>query len=301
MLDRLKREIRKLTSKIAKVELSEGNLSPILSDFKISLIASDVALSVADEICDRVKEKLIGMKVGRFENKGEAVRKALREVILGILKAGGDIDVLELVKSKKKEKSPAVFVFVGFNGTGKTTTIAKVARFLMKNGYSVVLACSDTRRAGAIEQLEEHAKKLSVTMVKRPYGSDAASVAFDAINHAKARGIDAVLIDTAGRAETDRSLMEQMRKIVRVSSPDLVVFVGDALTGNAAVAQAEEFRKYAGIDSSILTKVDADVKGGAAISIAFITKKPIIFLGTGQRYEDLIPFDPNYIVSILGV
>lgn len=221
----------------------------------------------------------------------------MRRVLLDVVAAGQRPDLLRLAAEKRSKGEPLVVVFVGIHGTGKTTSIAKVARHLLNNGFSVVLACSDTHRAGSIEQLSEHARRLGVPTVKHRYGGDAAAVAYDAIRHARARGINAVLIDTAGRMETDRNLMESMRKIARVASPDLVIFVGDALTGNDAVAQASEFNKYVPISGAILTKMDADAKGGAAISIAYVTGKPILFLGTGQRYEDLVPFDPKALVD----
>ena len=190
-----------------------------------------------------------------------------------------------------------MIAFLGVNGTGKTTTIGKIAHFLLKNHYSVVLAGCDTFRAGSIEQLEGHAKHLGIRLIKHSYGADAAAVAFDAINHAKAHGIDVVLIDTAGRMQTNRNLMMEMRKIIQVNHPDLTLFIGDALTGNDAVEQAEEFIKYVHIDASILTKIDADAKGGSAISIAYITKRPIIFLGTGQNYNDLVLFRPEFLIE----
>ncbi|MDI6846783.1 MAG: signal recognition particle-docking protein FtsY, partial [Candidatus Bathyarchaeia archaeon] len=194
---------------------------------------------------------------------------------------------------------PFVIVFVGINGTGKTTTIAKVARFLTKKGYSVVLACSDTYRAGSIEQLEEHAKRLGIRMIKHKYGADPAAVAYDTINHAKTRGINVVLIDTAGRMQTNRNLMNELAKIKRVVNPDLTILTVDSLTGNDAVMQAEEFHKSVGIDATILTKVDADVKGGSALSVTYVTKKPILFIGTGQKYENLEEFDPEKFVQMI--
>lgn len=301
MFEKLRKSVDSLVEKVTKIELKPENLNSILEEFKLTLLENDVAFSVAEKICDELKQSLVGVEVKRFEDRRIMVMKALRDTLIKILNAEHKIDILQIMKEKKDLGTPAIVIFVGINGTGKTTTIAKVAKFLMNHGYTVVLACSDTFRAGAIEQLEEHAKRLEIRMVKRPYGADAASVAFDAISHAKAHGIDAVLIDTAGRMETNKNLMEEMKKIVRVTEPDLVIFIGDALTGNDAVAQAEEFSKFISINASILTKIDADAKGGAAISITYITKKPIIFLGNGQSYEDLIIFNPEFIVTkIIG-
>lgn len=301
VFEKLRKGIDSLLEKATKTDLKAESLDPILKEFNLTLIENDVAVSVADKICDELKAKLHGVSVDRFEDRKTIVKKALRDALTSILTTEQKVDLVGIVKEKVKSKGPTIIVFVGINGTGKTTTISKVARFLMDHNYSVVLACSDTYRAGAIEQLEEHAKRLGVRLIQRPYGADAASVAFDAISHAKAHGINVVLIDTAGRMETNVNLMNEMEKIVRVTKPDLVVFVGDSLTGNDAVAQAEEFNKRVALGASILTKIDADAKGGAAISVAYITKKPIIFLGNGQEYKDLIAFDPNFVVDkILG-
>jgi fused signal recognition particle receptor len=169
----------------------------------------------------------------------------------------------------------------------------------MKHGYSVVLACADTYRAGSIEQLEEHARRLGVRIIKHAYGADPAAVAFDAISHAKAHGINVVLIDTAGRIQTDKNLMAELTKVKRVVKPDLTVLTVDSLTGNDAVTQAEEFHKTVGIDGTILTKVDADVKGGSALSVTYVTKKPILFIGTGQRYDDLEEFKPEQFTQMI--
>ena len=198
---------------------------------------------------------------------------------------------------RSKDEKPFVIVFVGFNGSGKTTTIAKLAHWLKKNGLSVVIAASDTFRAGAIEQLEEHAKRVGVRVIKHDYGADPAAVAYDAIQHAKARGIDVVLVDTAGRNELNRNLMDEMRKIVRVTKPDLVIFVGDALAGNAVVEQARQFNDAVRIDGVILTKLDADARGGAALSISHAIGAPILFVGVGQGYDDLKPFDEKWFVD----
>jgi fused signal recognition particle receptor len=207
--------------------------------------------------------------------------------------------LLDAIEEKRKKGEPFAIVFVGINGTGKTTTIAKIAQFLNKKGYSVVLACSDTYRAGSIEQLEEHARRLGIRMIKHKYGADPAAVAYDTISHAKAHGINIVLIDTAGRIQTNRNLMNELEKIKRVVDPDLTILIVDSLTGNDAVMQAEEFHKSVNIDAAILTKVDADVKGGSAISVTYVTKKPILFIGTGQAYDDLEEFNPEKFVDMI--
>ncbi|UCH02231.1 MAG: signal recognition particle-docking protein FtsY [Candidatus Bathyarchaeota archaeon] len=297
MFERLKQGVNRIINAISKTEFNNEKLDAILWDFKLALLENDVALIVVDQICENVKQKLRGVEIGRLDDKKKIVKRILNEVLYEILQTNENIDLLDLVSKKRMAKEPFIIVFVGVNGTGKTTTIAKIAKLLLSNGYSVVLAASDTYRAGSIEQLESHAKRLGIRMVKHTYGSDAAAVAFDAINHAIASGINAVLVDTAGRMQTNRNLMFEMQKIVKVTDPDLVVFVGDALTGNDAVNQAEEFNKYIKIDASILTKIDADSKGGASISIAYVTKKPTMYLGIGQSYDDLEQFNPNFLIE----
>ncbi|MBS7606262.1 MAG: signal recognition particle-docking protein FtsY [Candidatus Bathyarchaeia archaeon] len=297
MFEKLREALSGLINKISTAELKPENIRDILLEFKLTLIENDVALIVADHICNEIEKRLTGLKVGRFEDKRRIILEALRKTLLEVLKTPDKVDLIDVVEKKRSVREPCVIVFVGINGTGKTTTIAKIASLLLKKGYSVVLACSDTFRAGSIEQLEQHARRLGVHIIKHRYGSDAAAVAYDAVQYARARGINAVLIDTAGRMQTNKNLMVEMEKIVRVVKPDLTIFVGDALAGNDAVMQAEEFNKYINISGSILTKMDADAKGGAAISIAYITKKPILFLGTGQKYDDIEPFKPEIIVN----
>ncbi len=293
MFEKLKRAFGSLVEKFSTQELSGAKLEEALEEFKLHLVENDVAYEVAEKVVEEVKTAVSGLRVGRFEDKRKVLVQALRQVLLKILQPESQLNLLELAEAKRRQGKPLTIVFIGINGTGKTTTIAKMAKYFFDHGFSVVLACSDTYRAGAIEQLEIHAKRLGVKMVKHEYGSDPAAVAYDAVAHAEARGINVVLVDTAGRMETNRNLMEEMAKIVRVSGADLVFFVGDALTGNDAVAQAKEFSRYVRLDGSILTKVDADVKGGAAISIAYVTGKPIVFVGVGQGYGDLEPFDPQ--------
>ncbi len=192
-------------------------------------------------------------------------------------------------------------VFVGVNGCGKTTTIAKLAKQLKDKGVSSVMAASDTFRAAAIHQLEEHANAVGVKLIKQDYGSDPAAVAFDAVRHAEAKNIDVVLIDTSGRMHSKANLMEEMAKIVRVAKPDLKVFVGEATTGNDAVEQAKRFNEVIEFDGIVLAKADIDEKGGAAISISYVTGKPILALGTGQGYDDLVAFDVAKVIKSLGL
>ncbi len=299
MFEKLRKGLSGVVNKIATTELKAEKLRPILEDFKLNLIENDVAVPVADYICGEMEKRLEGVQVKRLEDRKGIVRTGLHEVLLEILTTKEEINLLRNVEGKRKMKEPYAILFVGINGTGKTTSIAKVAKFLMKKGHSVVLACSDTYRAGSIEQLEEHARRLGVRIIKHKYGADPASVAYDAINHAKARGINVVLIDTAGRIQTDRNLMNELGKIKRVISPDVTILTVDALTGNDAVMQAEEFHKSVGIDGTILTKVDADVKGGAALSVTYVTRKPIVFIGTGQAYQDLQSFNPEKFTQMI--
>ena len=299
MFEKLRKGLSGVVNKIVTTELKAEQLRPILEDFKLNLIENDVAVPVADYICGEMEKRLEGVQVKRLEDRKEIVKTNLHEILLEILTTKEEISLLENVERKRKMKEPYSVLFVGINGTGKTTSIAKVAKFLMKKGYSVVLACSDTYRAGSIEQLEEHAKRLGVRMIKHKYGADPAAVAYDAISHAKARGINVVLIDTAGRIQTDRNLMNELGKIKRVINPDVTILIVDALTGNDAVMQAEEFHKSVGIDGTILTKVDADVKGGAALSVTYVTRKPIVFIGTGQTYEDLQDFNPEQFTQMI--
>lgn len=297
MFEGIKQSISKLLDTVVKSEFSSKELDSILLDFKFALLENDVALSVAEAICEDVKTKLVGKEVKRFGDKQAVVEEVLKASLQNILTTEHKVDLIELASKKRITKEPFVVIFLGINGTGKTTTIGKVANLFLKKGFSAVLAGGDTFRAGSIEQLEGHGKRLGVKVIKGSYGGDAAAVVFDAVNHARSNGINVVLVDTAGRMQTNKNLMEEIRKIVRIGKPDLILFVGDALTGNDAVEQASEFCKVIEFDASILTKVDADAKGGAAVSIAYLTKKPTIFLGVGQNYDDLVPFEPNFLVS----
>jgi len=299
MFEKLKSGLKGLVNKVTTTELKAESLRPVLGDFKISLVENDVAFPVADRICDEMEKRLSGVQVKRLEDRKKLVEKNLHDVLLEIMQTNGQIDLLKMAEEKRKKGEPLLIVFVGINGTGKTTSIAKVTRFFNKKGYSVVLACSDTYRAGSIEQLEEHARRLGIRMIKHTYGADPAAVAYDAISHAKSHGINVVLIDTAGRMQTNQNLMSELAKIKRIVQPDLTVLTVDSLTGNDAVMQAEEFHKSVGIDATILTKVDADIKGGSALSVTYVTKKPILFIGVGQTYDDLEPFVPEKFVQMI--
>ncbi len=299
MFEKLKSGLSGLVNKITTTELKAEKLRPVLSDFKLNLIENDVAFPVAELICNEMEKRLDGVQVKRLEDRRKVVKANLRDVLLETMITNDGIDLLTVIEEKREKGEPCVIVFVGINGTGKTTTIAKFAQFLMKKGYSVVLACGDTYRAGSIEQLEEHAKRLGVRMIKHKYGADPAAVAYDTVNHAKAQGINVVLIDTAGRMQTNRNLMNELAKIKRIVNPDLTILTVDSLTGNDAVMQAEEFHKSVGIDATILTKVDADVKGGSALSVTYVTKKPILFIGIGQNYDDLEKFEPERFVQMI--
>jgi fused signal recognition particle receptor len=299
MFEKLKSGFKGLVTKVTTTELKAENLSPILSDFKMSLAENDVAFPVADRICDELEKRLTGVQVKRLEDRKKIVEENLRQVLLEIMLTNNKIDLLKKVEDKRKQSEPFVLLFVGINGTGKTTTIAKVAQYLRDKGYSVVLAGSDTYRAGSIEQLEEHARRLGMRVIKHKYGADPAAVAYDAISHAKAHGVNVVLIDTAGRMQTNQNLMNELAKIKRVVQPDLTVLTLDSLIGNDAVMQAEEFHKCIGVDATILTKVDADVKGGSALSVTYVTQKPILFIGVGQTYKDLELFNPEKFVNMV--
>jgi len=285
--------------RVAGRELTAKDIEDILWDLQVAMLESDVAVPVADQIVERVKAGLVGRRIGLRTDVKKMADEVLREAIKEVLTSKQEVDLIKIIEAKRAKGEPAVFVFVGINGHGKTTTIAKLARYLTKRGYKVVLAAGDTFRAAGIEQLEIHAERLGVNIVKQKRGSDAAAVAYDAIAHAKARGLDVVLVDTAGRMQTDVNLMDEMRKVVRVAKPDAVIFVGDALTGNDAVEQAKTFDQAVGITGTILCKMDADARGGAALSITQVTGKPILFLGTGQGYDDLVEFKPEIILNAL--
>jgi len=272
--------------------ISEEKLEDLLWDLEIGLLESDVAYSVIESIKNDLKQELGNMSVDR-SRIGEVIEEILRNAIGHVL-TSAELDFNDFIDRTKK---PIVIMFVGVNGSGKTLSIAKIATLLKKHGKSSVMAAGDTFRAGAIEQLGIHADKVGVKIIKHGPGSDPAAVAYDAIEHAKAKHKDVVLLDTAGRMQTNINLMDEMAKIKRVAKPDLILFVGDALAGNDAVEQAKRFNEIVGIDGVILTKVDTDAKGGSALSVAYTIGKPLLFIGVGQKYEDQIPFDPQWMID----
>jgi len=297
MFESLKSKFSSFVDNVSQKTISEKDIDNVLWDFQLSLLENDVSMKVSERLGAELKDDIVGEQLSLSDNKKKYIKNKLTDSIHNVLQSE-PMDLFSLYHEKRDSGEPLVMIFIGFNGTGKTTTIAKLAHILKTKGFSSVISASDTFRAGSIEQLEKHAHNVGIKVIKHDYGADPAAVAFDAIKHAKARNIDVVLIDTAGRAETNRNLMDEMRKIIRVTKPDLKVFVGDALGGNAVVEQAEKFHDI-GIDCSILTKVDADARGGAALSIAHVTKKPILFIGVGQSYDDLELFDPQWMVERL--
>jgi fused signal recognition particle receptor len=290
MFEKLRGAFSSLAKAVSERKLSEKDLDDSLFNFQLALMESDVAQSIVEKVTGDLKKQLLGMSVERSKDMQELVKEKLRGEVLSVFSQAGDVDVLARIKERAPGE-PFKILFLGINGTGKTTTVAKFANLLKKAGFSVVIAAGDTHRAGAIEQVTEHADRIGAKVVAQRYGADPAAVARDGVLYAKAHHIDVVLIDSAGRMQTNQNLMEEMSKIVRVVSPDLKIFIGDSLAGNDAVSQAELFSKYTGFDGAILTKVDADAKGGAALSIASTTKRPILFLGVGQSYDDLKRFD----------
>ena len=283
----------KLKQTVVSKKLSESKFEDLFFDLEIVLLENNVAVQVIDKIKQDLREKIVNQKINRSQIE-QIVFKTLRDSIEEIL-SFEKIDFFE----KIKEKKPYVILFLGINGTGKTTTIAKLASAVKDKGLTPVLVAADTFRAAAIQQLEEHAKNLDIKIIKHDYGSDPAAVAFDGIKHAKDTGADVVFVDTAGRLHSNTNLMGEMDKIIRVAKPDMKIFVGESTTGNDCVEQATKFNDLVNLDGIILSKADVDEKGGAAISASFVTGKPIMFLGTGQEYKDIEEFDKDKIIKKL--
>lgn len=287
---------KKLKEKVQSVTISEEKFNEMFWDLEVAMLENNVAVEVIDKIKNDLKEKLVERPIRRGAVE-RSITDSLTKSIRDLFKDYESVDLVELAKKKK----PFVICFVGVNGSGKTTTIAKIAYLLKKHNLSVVIAAADTFRAAAIDQLQLHADRLGVRLIKQDYGSDAAAVAFDAVKHAESKNKDVVLIDTAGRLHSNTNLMDEMKKVVRVAKPDMVIFVGESITGNDCVEQARMFSEAVQIDGIILSKADVDEKGGAAISISHVTHKPILYIGTGQEYQDLQRFDPNLVIESLGL
>lgn len=285
----------KIQSRFNTVKLEEKDFDEFFEKLEMVLLENNVALSVVDKIREDMKKKLVNIEIKKNTLEQE-IKNSLKESILEIL-----MPPFDLIEKIKKSDGVFVILFFGINGSGKTTTIAKIANMLKEHKISSVLAAADTFRAASIEQLEKHGEKLGIRVIHQEYGADPAAVAFDAVQYANAHGIKVVLIDTAGRMHTKSDLMREMEKIIRVAKPNLKIFVAESITGNDATEQAKIFNETASIDGSILTKADVDEKGGTAISIGYITGRPILFLGTGQNYEDIDKFDPKEIIVNLGL
>ncbi len=290
---------KKITSKLSKVKITDKEFDVYSDELKTLLLENNVAFEVAEKIIIRLREKIVNQEFLKKEVE-EQIKYSLRDIIEDILIEPFDIPGRIKLKNKS-EKKPFVILFCGINGSGKTTSVAKVAEYLKKKNISVVLAAADTFRAASIEQLEKHGERIGINVIAHEYGSDPSSVGFDAIKYAEKNSIECVLIDTAGRMHTAKNLLREMEKIVRVCKPDVKIFVGESITGNDAVEQARAFNEAIGIDGIILSKADIDEKGGTALSVGFITGKPILFLGTGQEYENMEPFNKKKFIERLGL
>jgi fused signal recognition particle receptor len=305
-LSSLKKGVNDFLQKVSSYEITEDNISKAIKEFRRLLISNDVSLDVAKQVSKKLTAKMKGKRVKRFSDLSKMIPEFARPVLIEIISPKTSVNILEIIENHKtntnqnKKKQPIVFLFLGINGTGKTTTIAKFAYKLKKKGIRVVLAASDTFRSGAQEQLKIHADRVGVKLISGKYGSDSAAVAYDAIAHAKAKYADVVIIDTSGRMAVNKDLMEEMKKIIRVANPDYTILVVDALAGNDATAQAQNFNKEIPLNGIILSKMDADARGGALISVTYATNGvPVLFLGTGQKYEELEVFNPEKFVDTI--
>jgi len=285
----------KIGQVITTKRISAEKFDELFWDLELALLENNVALEVIEKIKSDLKSELVDKPIPRGK-VDEVIASSLHNSIEDLFNVG-TFNILD----KIKEKKPYVICFIGINGSGKTTSIAKVASYLQSNGLSVVMAAADTFRAAAIDQLQLHADKLGIKLIRHDYGSDPAAVAFDAVKHAEASKKDVVLVDTAGRLHSNINLMDEMKKIIRVAKPDLKIFVGESITGNDCVEQAKQFNDAVGIDGIILSKADVDEKGGAAISVSYVTQRPILFLGVGQEYKDLQPFDKEKLLASIGL
>lgn len=300
MFTKLSNGFNSIIKKVKVKELSAKELDPLITELSNKMIENDVAQKTAIAIGKELKKAYLNLEVARFgNNTNKMLETALQQALINILNQSqaNYFDIIKKAEEIKKENRPMIICMLGINGTGKTTTLAKLSHLFQKNGFSVVMAASDTYRAGSIQQLNNHAQKLGIKLISQDYNADPTAVAIDAIDHAEAKGINIVIIDTAGRMQNNVNLVRELEKIMRLTEPDIKIFVGDSLAGNDVVRQAEQFNNDIGIDAVIMTKIDSDAKGGAILSVAHTIQKPIIFLGNGQRYDDLIEFNPQYIVK----
>ena len=295
MLDKVKTAVSNLSKIAVEKEISEKELDEVMENLTIELLESEIPFDLVEQISENIKKQMIGKKFARSDEFKEIIKNEFTSTIKEIFQKVEDVDLIQLINSK--ESKPFKILIVGINGSGKTTTVAKIGHLLKENNISSVIVAGDTFRSGAIEQIKEHADRLELKLISQKYGSDPAAVARDGIEYSKTHNIDAVIIDTSGRVQTNSNLMQEVLKIKNVVNPDFTVFIGDSLAGNDLVSQTHEFFKFTEFNGSILTKVDADVKGGAILSVLSETGKPIIYIGTGQEYKDLEKFNEERFLS----
>jgi len=291
---------RRIFSSINKIKISEEDFESYADDLGMILLENNVAIEVSEKIIKQLKENIVGKEFLKKEIEGQ-IKETLKDIIYKILIE--PFDIIDKIREKKgtTEHKPYVILFCGINGTGKTTTIAKFGNLLKEKKLSCIFAAGDTFRAASIEQIKKHGTKLGIEVISHEYGSDPASVGFDAIKYAEKNHIDVVLIDTAGRMHTEKNLMTQIEKISKVCKPDMKLFIGESITGNDIIEQIKVFNESVSIDGIILAKADIDEKGGTALSVGYTTGKPILYLGVGQQYKDLEKFDKNKFVESLGL
>ena len=291
---------RKIFSKVNKIRISEEDFESYSQDLEMILLENNVAVEVSEKIIKQLKENIVGKEFLKKEIEGQ-IKETLKDIIYKILIE--PFDIIDEIRKKKgtPEHKPYVILFCGINGTGKTTTIAKLGNMLKEKKLSCVFAAGDTFRAASIEQIKKHGSKLNIEVIAHEYGSDPASVGFDAVKYAEKNHIDVVLIDTAGRMHTEKNLMAQIEKIAKVCKPDTKLFVGESITGNDIIEQIKIFNESVKIDGIILAKADIDEKGGTALSVGYTTGKPILYLGVGQGMNDLVPFNKEKFIKDLGL
>lgn len=295
MLDKVKNAVSNISKIAVEKQISEKELDKVMENLTIELLESEIPFDLVEQISENIKKQMIDKKFARSDEFKEIIKSEFTKTIKEIFQKVEEVDLIQLINSK--EDKPFKILIVGINGSGKTTTVAKIGHLLKDNNISSAIVAGDTFRSGAIEQIKEHADRLELKLISQKYGSDPAAVARDGVEYSKTHNIDAVIIDTSGRVQTNSNLMQEVLKIKNVVNPDFTVFIGDSLAGNDLVSQTHEFFKFTEFNGSILTKVDADVKGGAILSILSETGKPIIYIGTGQEYKDLEKFNEERFLS----